>query len=187
MRPRIQRRGGRCRTASHSAVLADSAVFGDAIVADAATRTGTDQRQRRAEPGTAVVGFPPGTVTNGTIHATDAVAGQAQNDLTTAYNVFAAQPSSASISSDLAGRTLIPGVYTSSTSTPGLGLSGNLTLNAPGNPNAVFVFQAHSTLIAGSASHVLLINGARACDVYWQVGSSATIAPAACSSGTSRR
>jgi len=126
-------------------------------------------------PGTAVTGFPPGTVSNGTIHAADAVAAQAQNDLTTAYNVFAGQPATATISADLAGRTLTPGVYTSSTSTPGLALSGDLTLDAQGDPNAVFVFQAKSTLTVGSGSHVLLINGAQACHVYWQVGSSATI------------
>ncbi len=126
-------------------------------------------------PGTAVTGFPPGTVTNGTIHAADAVAAQAQGDLTTAYNDFAGRPPSATISADLAGQTLTKGVYTSSTSTPGIGLSGDLTLDAQGDPNAVFVFQAKSTLIVGSGSHVNLINGAQPCNVYWQVGSSATI------------
>lgn len=126
-------------------------------------------------PGSSVTGFPPGTVTNGTIHVADGVASQAQSDLTTAYNVFAGQPSSATISGDLAGDTLSPGVYTSSTSTPGIALNGDLTLDAHGDPNAVFVFQAKSTLIVGSGSHVRLINGAQACNVYWQVGSSATI------------
>lgn len=126
-------------------------------------------------PGSSVTGFPPGTVNNGTIHVADGVASQAQSDLTTAYNVFAGLPPAATISADLAGQTLSPGVYTSSTSTPGIGLNGDLTLDAQGDPNAVFVFQAKSTLIVGSASHVLLINGAQACNVYWQVGSSATI------------
>jgi len=126
-------------------------------------------------PGTSVTGFPPGTVTGGTIHATDAVAAQAQSDLTTAYNVFAGQPSSATISTDLAGQRLTSGVYTSSTSMPGLALSGDLTLDAQNDPNALFVFQAKSTLIVGSGSHVNLINGAQPCNVYWQVGSSATI------------
>ena len=125
-------------------------------------------------PGSAVTGFPPGLVTNGTIH-TDAVAAQAQADLTTAYNDFAGRPPSATISADLAGQTLTKGVYTSSTSTPGIGLSGDLTLDAQGDPNAVFVFQAKSTLTVGSGSHVTLINGAQPCNVYWQVGSSATI------------
>jgi hypothetical protein len=123
-------------------------------------------------PGTAVTGFPPGTVTGGTIHAADSVALQAEEALATAYNDAAGRSSTATISADLAGTTLTPGVYTSATS---LGLSGDLTLNAQGDPNAVFVFQAGSTLTVGSGSHVLLIGGAQACNVFWQVGSSATI------------
>jgi hypothetical protein len=123
-------------------------------------------------PGTAVTGFPPGTVKAGTIHAADSVALQAERDLTTAYNDAAGRSSTATISADLAGRTLTPGVYTSASS---LGLSGAVTLNAQGNPNAVFVFQAGSTLTAGSGSRVHLTGGAQACNVFWQVGSSATI------------
>lgn len=122
-------------------------------------------------PGTSVTGFPPGLV-HGTIHTADGVALQAQNDLTTAYNDAAGRSSTGAISADLAGRTLTPGVYTSASS---LGLSGDLTLNGGGNPNAVFVFQAGSTLTAGSGSRVLLIGGASPCNVFWQVGSSATI------------
>ncbi len=123
-------------------------------------------------PGAAVTGFPPGTVTAGTVHAADAVALQAQGGLTTAYNDAAGRSSTATISADLAGSTLGPGVYTSASS---LGLSGDLTLDARGDPNAVFVFQAGSTLTAGSASRVLLVGGAQPCNVFWQVGSSATI------------
>jgi ice-binding like protein len=123
-------------------------------------------------PGTSVTGFPPGTVVGGAVHATDAVALQAQNDLVTAYNDAAALASNATISSDLAGRTLTPGVYTSASS---IGLSGALTLDARGDPNAVFVFQAGSTLTAASASRVVLIGGTQACNVFWKVGSSATI------------
>ncbi len=119
-----------------------------------------------------MTGFPPGIVTGGTIHAADAVALQAQGDLTTAYNDAAGRSSSAAISSDLAGRTLTAGVYSAATS---LGLSGDLTLDGQGNPNAVFVFQAGSTLTVGSSSRVLFIGGAQACNVFWQVGSSATI------------
>ena len=124
------------------------------------------------DPGSAITGFPPGIVNAGTIHATDAVALQAENDLTTAYNDAAGRSSTASISSDLAGRTLTSGVYTSASS---LGLSGDLTLNAQGDPNAVFIFQAGTSLTTGSASAVTLIGGAQACNVFWQVGSSATI------------
>ncbi|MGZ8635027.1 MAG: ice-binding family protein, partial [Solirubrobacteraceae bacterium] len=122
-------------------------------------------------PGAAVPGFPPGTV-NGTIHAADAVALQAQSDLTTAYNDAAGRTPPALVSADLGGLTLTSGVYKSAKS---LGLTGALTLDAQGDPNAVFIFQAGSTLITASASHVNLINGAQPCNVYWQVGSSATL------------
>jgi Ice-binding-like len=107
-------------------------------------------------PGTAVTGFPPGTV-NGTIHAADAVAGQAQSDLTTAYNDAAGRTPPLAVPADLGGLTLTAGVYKSGSS---LGLTGTLTLDAQGNPNAVFVFQAASTLITASGSSVKLINGA---------------------------
>ncbi len=122
-------------------------------------------------PGTAVVGFPPGTVNNGTIHATDATAAQAEAAVTTAYNDAAGRAATATISADLGGRTLVSGVYTGAT----LGLTGTLTLDAQGDPNAVFVFQSASTLITASASVVALTNGATACNVFWQVGSSATL------------
>ncbi len=131
-------------------------------------------------PGAAIVGFPPGSV-GGTIHANDAPAVQAQVDLVTAYNDAAGRPSSATISSDLAGLTLDPGVYSSASS---LGLSGALTLDAHGDTNAVFVFQAGSTLTTGSGSSVLLLNGAQACNVFWQVGSSATLGTATSFTGT---
>jgi len=123
-------------------------------------------------PGTAVTGFPPGTVIGGTIHANDGLAAQAQSALTTAYDDAKGRSSTATISADLAGRRLTPGVYTSASS---LGLSGDLTLDAQGDPSAVFVFQAGSTLTVSSASRVLLIGGAQACNVFWQVGDSATI------------
>jgi Ice-binding-like len=122
--------------------------------------------------GTSVTGFPPGTVNNGTEHVTDAVAKQAQRDLTTAYNAAAAETSTAPIVADLAGRTLTAGTYTNASS---IGLSGALTLNGGGNPNAIFVFQAGSTLTTGPGSSVVLENGAQACNVFWQVGSSATL------------
>jgi hypothetical protein len=131
-------------------------------------------------PGTSVTGFPPGTV-NGTQHITDAVAAQAQTDLTTAYNNAAAQAPTGAVSADLGGQTLTPGVYTSATS---LGLTGALTLDAQGNANAVFIFQAGSTLTTASASSVNLVNGAQACNVFWQVGSSATLGTASTFRGT---
>ena len=130
-------------------------------------------------PGTAVTGFPPGTV-NGTIHAADAVAAQAQSDLTTAYDSAAGRIPAVSVSGDLGGRTLTAGVYKSGSS---LGLTGTLTLDAQGDANAVFVFQAGSTLTTASGSHVDLINGAQACNVFWQIGSSATLGTSSVFSG----
>src|ERR1700733_9677353 len=123
-------------------------------------------------PGTAVTGFPPGTVVGGTIHAADAVAAGAQADTTTAYNDLASEACGSSPATELAGQTLVPGVYcfTSSAS-----LNGTLTLDGQNNPNAVWVFKIGSTLITGSAASVILINGAQSCNVFWQVGSSATL------------
>ena len=124
-------------------------------------------------PGTAVTGFPPGIVTNGTIHSADGVAGGAQSDLTTAYNDAAGRSPTASVPGFIgAGQTLTPGVYKASSS---LDVGGSLTLDGGGDPNAVFIFQAPSTLITDSASSVILTNGAQACNVFWQVGSSATL------------
>jgi serine protease AprX len=122
-------------------------------------------------PGTAVTGFGPGTV-NGTTYAADAIALKAQADLTIAYDDAAARTPPVSAPADLGGLTLSPGVYQNASS---LGLTGTLTLDAQGDPNAVFVFQAGSTLISGSASQVKLVNGAQACNVFWKVGSSATL------------
>ena len=125
-------------------------------------------------PGTAVTGFPPGVVAGGTTHAADAVALQAQTDTTTAYNQLAGQACNTTygVPTDLAGQTLVPGVYCFASSAA---LTGALTLNAGGNPDAVFIFKIASTLITASDSSVVLINGAQPCKVFWKVGSSATL------------
>jgi hypothetical protein len=123
-------------------------------------------------PGTAITGFPPGQV-NGTVYAADSVALKAQNDLTAAYNNAAGHPATATIPTELGGTTVTPGVYNSAAGT--FGITGTLTLDAQGNRNAVFIFQAASTLITASASKVKLVNGAKAAKVFWQVGSSATL------------
>jgi hypothetical protein len=122
-------------------------------------------------PGSAVTGFPPGQV-NGTQHVADAVALQAQSDLTTAYNDAAGRTPATVVSADLGGQTLAPGVY-KATST--MGLTGTVILDAQGDSNAVFIFQAGSSLITASSSTVRLIHGAQPCNVFWQVGSSATL------------
>jgi uncharacterized repeat protein (TIGR01451 family) len=151
-------------TAADFAVLAGSTI----------TNTGptTINGDLGLSPGTSVTGFPPGQV-NGTIHAADSVALQAQTDLTTAYNNAAARPVSATIPVELGGTTQTPGVYDSAAGT--FGITGTLTLDAQGDPNAVFIFEAASTLITASASNILLINGAQAANVFWVVGSSATL------------
>jgi len=148
-------------TANPFAVLAGSTV----------TNTGpsTINGNLGVSPGAAVTGFPPGTV-NGTIDKANAVASQAQSDLTTAYNDAAGRTPALAVSADLGGQTLTPGVYKSDSS---LGLTGTLTLDAQGDPDAVFIFQAGSTLT--TAGGVNLINGAQSCNVFWQVGSSATL------------
>lgn len=121
-------------------------------------------------PGSAVTGFASVTL-HGAQHVADAVALQAKNDLTTAYNDAAGRTPATSVAVELGGTTLKAGVYAS----PTLGLTGTLTLDAEGNAGAVFVFQAGSTLITAPNSKVVLTNGASACNVYWQIGSSATL------------
>ncbi len=123
-------------------------------------------------PGLAITGFPPGTI-NGTSHAGDAVAAQAQSDATVAYNNLAGQACDFNLTGqDLGGRTLIAGVYCFSSSAQ---LTGTLTLNAQGNPNAVFIFKMGSTLTTASNSKVVMTNGGTGCNVFFQVGSSATL------------
>jgi hypothetical protein len=122
-------------------------------------------------PTTSISGLGSLTV-GGANHGGDAVTQKAKNDLVTAYTTAAGQGPTNPIAGDLAGRTLVAGVYNSASS---IGLSGALTLNAQGNPNAVFVFQAGSSLTTASGSRILLTGGAQACNVFWKVGSSATL------------
>lgn len=125
-------------------------------------------------PGSAVTGFPPGTLTPpGTLQVENAVAAQGQSDLAIAYTTAAGLACDANLTGqDLGGMTLTTGVYCFSSSAQ---LTGTLTLDAEGNPDAVFIFQIGSTLTTASNSSVLLTNGAQACHVFWQVGSSATL------------
>lgn len=124
-------------------------------------------------PGSAVTGFPPGTVTGGAMHVADAVALQAQNDTATAFVSLENQPCDLMLTGqDLGGKTLTPGVYCYTSSAQ---LTGTLTLDAQGNANAVFIFKTGSTLTTASASTVQMINSGSPCNVFWQVGSSATI------------
>jgi Ice-binding-like len=122
-------------------------------------------------PTTSITGAGSMTVT-GTNHAGDAVTQGAKSSLVTAYNNAAGQGPTSPISGQIGGRTLTAGVYNSASS---ILLTGSLILNAAGNPNAVFVIRAGSTLTTASGSTVLLRNGARSCNVFWQIGSSATL------------
>ena len=130
-----------------------------------------------SSPTPAIIGFPPGIVI-GTLYTTpNAVTVQAQSDLTTAYNAAAgAAPTMVLTGTDLgfynAANPLGPGVYFFSTSA---GLTGNLTLDGQGNPNAQWIFQIGSTLTTATNATMSFINGASPCNVFWQVGSSATI------------
>jgi hypothetical protein len=125
-------------------------------------------------PGSAITGFPPGSVVApGTTHAGDAVAGQAQIDLTAAYTNLTGSPTTVTLTgTDLGGLTLTPGVYFFGSSAQ---LTGTLTLNEQGNPNALFIFNIGSTLTTASSSAVKLINTAPGAGLFWDVGSSATL------------
>ncbi|WP_165249690.1 ice-binding family protein [Paludisphaera soli] len=126
-------------------------------------------------PGSAVTGFPPGVVTSGTIHANDARAVAAHSAAAAAYAIIAGEtspPANDLTGQDLRGLTLLPGVYSFDTSAA---LTGILTLDAGGDPNARFDFQIGSTLITGSGSSVVLINSGQNENVYFQVGTSATL------------
>ncbi|MEX1654878.1 ice-binding family protein [Streptomyces pseudovenezuelae] len=129
-------------------------------------------------PGAAITGFPPGEVTPpGTLHRADAHAGQAKIELATAYNQAAGQSLTDAVYNDapheFGGQTLRAGLYRANSSAR---ITGTLTLDAQGNPDAVWVFQIGSTLTtAAENSTVSLVNGASPCNVFWQVGSSATL------------
>src|SRR4051812_10779548 len=124
-------------------------------------------------PGTSVAGFPPGKVV-GTKHVTDPAAKSAEEDLTIAFNDAAGRTTApVSVAGNIGGQTLGPGLYKS---TSELSISsGDLVLDGQGDPNAVFIFQIATTLITTTGRQVILIGGAQAANVFWQVGSSATI------------
>jgi uncharacterized repeat protein (TIGR01451 family) len=154
-------------TASAYAVLAGSTV----------TNTGATAifGNVGVSPGSAITGFPPGVVSGGAIEANNGSAVQAHADLATAYGVIAGEafiPANNLTGTDLGGLTLTPGVYHFDTAAQ---LTGTLTLDAEGNPNARFDFQIGTTLTTASASAITMINGGLADNVYFQVGSSATL------------
>jgi hypothetical protein len=127
-------------------------------------------------PGTSQ-GIPPAQV-NGTIHVNDPVITKAQADLLAAYNDAVSRSTNAlTLPGNMGGLTFTPGLYVNSTSVllSGAGPGNNVTLDAQGNPNAVFIFKMGSTLTTGTSSQVILAGGAKAGNVFWQVGTSATL------------
>ncbi len=167
---------GLSATAAHAGVVdlgsaASFAVLGGTTV----TNTGNTEITGNlgVDPGTAVTGFGPGTINGESVQSSNAAAQQAQDDVTTAYNMAASETGAVVLTGqDLGNLTLTPGVYFFASSAQ---LTGTLTLNAEGRANAQFIFQIGSTLTTATSSSVDFINGASGNSVFWQVGSSATI------------
>lgn len=154
--------------------LGTAASFG-VIASSAITNTGativTGSLGLSPNTGSSITGFPPGL--SGDVHAGDAVADQARQDARTAYNTASSLASTSQIAgADLGGQTLVSGVYTSPSA---VGLTGTLTLDGQNDADSLFVFQIGSTLTTASSASVVLVNGARACNVFFQIGSSATL------------
>ncbi len=120
-----------------------------------------------------VNGFPPGIV-NGSIHPANPTAAQAKLDLTSAFNDAQGRSTGAiNLPGNLSGLTLTPGLYSNSTSV--ILSAGNVTLDAQGDPNAIFIFQMGSTLTTAPGTGVILAGGAQAKNIFWSVGTSATL------------
>ncbi len=152
------------RTADSFAVLAGSGI----------TNTGptTINGDVGSFPTTTQTGFASVTLT-GTNHAGDGVTQGAKTDLTTAYNDAAGRTPVTTVPTELGGTTLAAGVYNAASGT--FGLTGTVTLNGGGDATSVFIFQMASTLTTATGSMVSLTGGAQSCNVFWQVGSSATL------------
>jgi hypothetical protein len=169
--------------AAQAPVPLGSAADFEVLAGATVTSTGNTivQGNLGVSPGTAITGFGPGVVT-GTIHAGDPVAAQAQLDLTFAYNDAAGRSlNPIAVAGNLGGMTLAPGLYKSTSS---LAISsGALTLDAGGDPNAVWIFQMASTLTTTSGQQVILSGGANPDNIFWQVGSSATFGTASIFAG----
>lgn len=159
-----------CSFAQSAVPLGTAATFG-VLASSTVTNTGATviKGSVGVSPGSAITGFPPGIVTQGGLHAADSVAAQARIDATNAFDNAAGQPSTSNLTGqNLGGMTLGPGVYTFNTSAQ---LTGTLTLTGAG----FHIFQIGSTLTTASGSVVAAINGADAANIFWEVGSSATL------------
>ena len=175
------------QTTVHKTVSLGSAASTLAILANASiTNTGATviTGDLGISPGTSIGGFPPGFISGNTRKNDDPIAIQAQLDLTAAYNDAAGRTSTdiVTLSGNLGGLTLTPGLYKSTSS---LAVSsGDLTFDAKGNANAVFIIQIASTLTTTSGRQVILSGGASASNIFWQVGSSATFGTTSVFKGT---
>ncbi|GAA3088893.1 ice-binding family protein [Streptosporangium carneum] len=151
--------------AANTAVLAGTAVT--------ATKLVTVSGNLDLSPGTALTGFPPGEVREGSAHLDDAHAKAVAAAAAAAYQNVAARTPTATVAAELGGTTRTPGVYKAAEGV--FTLDGTLTLDAEGDPGAVFVFQADSALNTARVSNIALANGAKVDNIFWQVGDSATI------------
>jgi len=152
-------------TADNFAVLAGSTITN----AGASVITG----DMAVSPGTALTGFPPGQHI-GVYHTSSALAVKAKADLADAYDDAVARTTTSTTPTELGGTTKTTGVYNSVSGTFNIATAATVTLDAEGDPGAVFIFKTASTIITGAGARVTLANGAQACNVFWQVGSSAT-------------
>jgi hypothetical protein len=153
---------------SNFAVLAGAGITNTGTT----TVSGTAGGDMGSHPTPAFTGADDVTTTGTKYVAAEEIVELAKADLVTAYDDAAGRTPVTIIETELGGETLIPGVYASTSGT--FGLTGTLTLDGEGDPNAVFIFQMASTLITATDSNIVLINDAQACNVFWQVGSSAT-------------
>jgi hypothetical protein len=163
-----------CSPASAQAPTLGSAAGFAVLAGSTVTNTGASAitGDVGVAPGTAITGFPPGIVT-GTMHPGDATALQAQSDVTIAFNALTASVCTTTLTGqDLGGLTLTPGVYCYAAAAQ---MTGTLTLDGQGSSTAVFIIKTGSTLTTAASSAVHLINGASAANVFWQIGSSATL------------
>ena len=161
-------------TASTYSVLAGSAITN--------TLTTKLSGDLGVSPGTAVTGFPPG-IASGETHIGTTPAALAQQDVRAAYTDAKGRIPTETISGDIAGSRFTSGVYAAASALD-VSADGIVTLDAQDDPNAVFIFQIGSALGMGARSNVRLINSAQACNVFWQVGSSATLGASSSFSGT---
>lgn len=154
-----------------------SVLAGSAVVNTLATTISGDLG---VSPGGSVTGFPPGTIA-GSIHTGDAAAAAARSALMAAYDDAAARAPDATFAGDQNGNTFTPGVYRT---TAAFGLTGTMTLDAQGDPQAIFIFQIGAALTTAAASTIALVNGAKASNVYWQVAGAASTGAGASFAGT---